>query len=98
MQKAKGYAWFSDGIVINFYFFLTLGPYLPRGLQRFSMLEINEDLYVFGGDKGDLFRDFQLEIYRLSCCSGDCIWSIINQELKEARSNVVIPVPDHFCT
>lgn len=97
MQKAKGYAWFSDSIVFNFYFFLTIGPSLPKRLQHFSMLEIYEDLYVFGGVKRDL-KDFPLEIYRLSCCSEDCRWSIINQELKEARENVAIPVPDYFCT
>ena len=64
------------------------------------MLEIHEDLYVFGGDKGELNDafDYQLEIYRLSCCSEDCEWSTINKKLKEARKNVVIPVPDYFCT
>ena len=77
--------------------FLTLGPYLPRNLKLFSMLEIYEDLYVFGGDIGHQ-SDFQTSIYRLSCCSGDCSWSIINKQMKEARKNVVIPVPEHFCT
>ena len=65
------------------------------------MLEIHEDLYVFGGTlkiTDDDEYDFQLKIYRLSCCSEDCTWTTINQELKEARKNVVIPVYNYFCT
>ena len=82
--------------LIYFLFLLTLGPPLPYNLKDFSMLEIHEDLYVFkdidfGGDRG--------AIYKLSCCSDDCKWSIIYQELKEiTRNQVAIHVPDSFCT
>ena len=59
------------------------------------MIEIQGDAYLFGGfDAGK----WNSAIYQLSCSSGICSWSIINQELKVARSYAVaIPVPDNFC-
>ena len=73
---------------------ITLGPPLPKALSRFSMLEINGDAFVFGGYGGG----YNSAIYQLSCSSGICSWSILNQELKVAReTTVAIPVPDTFC-
>ena len=73
---------------------ITLGPPLPKALSRFSMLEINGDAFVFGGYGGG----YNSAIYQLTCSSGICSWSTINQELKVARNRLVaIPVPDTFC-
>jgi hypothetical protein len=60
------------------------------------MLEIQEDVYLIGvhDDSGQ-----KSSIYQLSCSSGHCSWSIINQDLEVARFYAVaIPVPDSFCT
>ena len=82
-----------------FYFFLlllTLGPPLPKALYGFSMLEMHEDVYVIGGLGSGGYNS---AIYKLSCSSGLCSWSIMNQQLKVERGlTVAIPVPDYFCT
>ena len=80
-----------------FYFFLTLGPQLPKILHGPSMLEIQGDVFLFGGED-DIGKNSA--IYQLGCSSGICQpWSTINQELKTARRHqVAIPVPDSFCT
>ena len=74
---------------------LTLGPALPKDLYDHSMLEIQGDVFLFGGrDSGA-----NSAIYQLGCSYGICSWSIINQALKVGRvSPVAIPVPDTFCT
>ena len=78
-----------------FFFLLTLGPPLPKALNGFSMLEMNGDTYVFGGNSGA----YESSIYQLSCSSGICSWSTLNQQLKVGRYySVAIVVPDHFCT
>jgi hypothetical protein len=60
------------------------------------MLEMNGDTYVIGGWHGNAL---QSSIYQLSCSSGLCSWSTLNQQLKVAReSPVAIPVQDNFCT
>jgi hypothetical protein len=83
------------GRLFNIYFLLTLGPPLPKALGSFSMLEIQGDAFLFGGYGGG----YNSAIYRLTCSSGTCSWSTLNQQLKVARSfTVVIPVPDNFCT
>ena len=80
------------------YFLLTLGPPLPTALWGHSMLEILGDPYIFGGGSAGLPVHLPTAIYRLTCSSGICSWSTINQELKVPRSRtVVIPVPDNFC-
>ena len=72
-------------------FLITLGPPLPKGLESFSMLQIHGDAYIFGGSSGG----YNSAIYKLTCSSGICSWSTLNQELKVARSlPVAIPVPD----
>ena len=82
-------------INISFSFLLTLGPALPKGIYRHSMVEVQGDAFLFGGIYSGGSNS---AIYRLSCSSGTCSWSKLNQELKVAReSTVAIPVPDYFC-
>ena len=70
---------------------------MPKALYGHSMLEIQGDLFVFGGDaSGD---GYQSAIYKMSCSSAVCNWTTTNQELKIARSFLVaMPVPEYFCT
>ena len=80
----------------SFLFLLTLGPRLPKTLDNFSMLEMDGDIYVIGGYASG---SMQSSIYQMSCSSGLCSWSILNQQLKVARNYLeIIPVQDHFCT
>ena len=85
------------GFALSF-FFLTLGPQLPKILHGPSLLEIQGDVFLFGGEDGTYSKNSV--IYQLGCSSGICQpWSTINQELKYARRHLVaIPVPDSFCT
>ena len=76
-----------------FSFLLTLGPPLPKALSYHSMVEIHGDAFIFGGCCG-----YNLAIYQLTCSSGICSWSTLNQGLKVARyQTVVIPVTDSYC-
>ena len=69
---------------------------MPKTLWGHSMLEIQGDLFVFGGVSSDVE---QTEIHKMSCSSEVCSWATINQELKVARNNLVaITVPHYFCT
>ena len=94
------------GHLSNIYFFLTLGPPLPKALYGFSIVETQGDVFLFGGysvvavsGAGGTSGDINSAIYRLTCSSGTCSWSTLNQELKVGRySTVAIPVPDNFCT
>merc|ERR1712037_1012784 len=53
------------------------------------------DTYVIGGYGGGV----QSSIYQLSCSSGLCSWTTLNQQLKVARQcPVAIAVQDNFCT
>ena len=60
------------------------------------MVEIQGDAFLFGGNRhGNIYNK---AIYQLTCSSGICSWSTINQELKYARyDTVAFVVPDHFC-
>ena len=80
----------------HFPFLLKLGPTVPKFLDYYiSMLEMHGDAYIFGGDGGG----FNSAIYKLTCSSGICSWSTLNQELKVARiDTVAIRVPNNFCT
>ena len=81
-----------------FSFLLPLGPPVPKSLGGHSMLEIHGDAFIFGGDSGYYSGGYNSAIYQLTCSSGICSWSSLNQELKVARFlNVAIPVPDNFC-
>ena len=82
------------GHSFNIYFFLTLGPPLPKAIWGHSVVEIQGDAFLFGGGSSD----YNSAIYQLTCSSGICSWSTLNQELKVARYlTVAIPVPDNFC-
>ena len=75
---------------------LTLGPPLPKKLFGHSIVEIQGDAFLFGGR--DNTYNYNSVIYQLSCSSGICSWSTLNQALKVGRSyTVAIPVPDNFC-
>jgi hypothetical protein len=82
---------------ISFFpFLLTLGPSLPKAFYGFSMLEMHGDTYVIGGETSSAYES---SIYQLSCSSGQCSWTTLNQQLKMARSYLVaMPVQDNFCT
>ena len=68
---------------------------MPKILYSHSMLEIQGDLFVFGGYSSV----FQSAIHKMSCLSGVCSWTTISQELKTARRYLVaMSVPDYFCT
>ena len=82
--------------LFNIYFLLTLGPPLPKALEGPSIVEIQGDAFLFGGYGAG---GYNLAIYQLTCSSGICSWSTLNQALKVGRRyTVAIPVPDNFCT
>ena len=81
---------------VPFPFLLTLGPPLPKALRYFSMLEIQQDVFIFGG-QDSVSNSHNSAIYQLTCSSGICSWSTLNLELKLGRSlTSAIPVPDYF--
>ena len=62
-----------------------------------AMVEIEGDLYIFGGNTPD--EGIQDKIHKLTCVSRNCEWTTLEQKMKVARSNlVVIPVDNSFCT
>ena len=70
---------------------------MPKALIGHSMLEIQGDLFVFGGS--DENWNMQSAVHKMSCSSEVCSWTTINQELKVARESLVaMSVPDYFCT
>ena len=82
-------------LLLLFSILLTLGPALPKALEGFSMLEIQGDIFLFGGADDYIYS----AIYQLSCSSGICSLATLNQALKVGRRyTVAIPVPDSFCT
>ena len=68
---------------------------MPKAIKGHSLLEMQGDVYSFGGrDSSGAIS----AIYKLSCSSGICSWSTINQALKVAREELeVFPVPKTFC-
>ena len=81
------------------FFLLILGPALPKALTGHSLLEIQGDIFSFGGENGHTGNwNYNPAIYQLSCSSGICSWATLDQGLKFAREDAVaIPVPDSFC-
>ena len=80
-------------LTFHFLFWLTLGPPLPKALSGLSVLDFHGDAYILGGS-----YPYNSAIYQLTCSSGICSWSTLNQELRVARyDTVAIPVPDNFC-
>ena len=70
---------------------------MPKALLGHSMLEIQGDLFVFGGS--DENWNMQSAVHKMSCSSEVCSWTTINQELNVARNSLVaMTVPDYFCT
>ena len=69
---------------------------MPKRTERHAMVEIQGDLFVFGGlDKPN---SRQKAIHKLECSSNNCSWSTINQQMKTDRRDVVaIVVPNWFC-
>ena len=69
---------------------------MPKRAERHAMLEIQGDLFVFGGLDEPNSR--QTAIHKLECSSNNCSWSTINQQMKTDRRDVVaIVVPNWFC-
>ena len=78
-----------------FTFLFTIGPALPKGLLGNVLIEVQGDVFLFGGLDHD---DVNFAIYQFSCSSAICSWSTLNQALKVGRIyTVAIPVPDSFC-
>ena len=83
------------GHLSNIYFLLTLGPPLPKALYGISIVEIQGDAFTFAGEGGDGYNS---AIFQLTCSSGMCNCSTLNQELNVGRRFTgAIPVPDNFC-
>ena len=69
---------------------------MPKKLKGLSAVVLNGDLYTIGGrdENGDL----QTAIHRLSCSSGNCAWTTMDQELKTGKENLVaMAVPNDLC-
>ena len=92
----------------HFFFFLpTIGPRMRNeqgtlwGLCCFPMLEIQGDLYTFGGEsESHNDPDKKRTIFKLTCDNRKCKWSqFFSWSYRDERSHLVaIPVPDSFCT
>ena len=71
---------------------------MPKGLLWHSMVEVNGDLYVIGGQADQANGYDQKLIHKLSCNDGNCTWTTLTQQLKFAREgHVAILVNDSFC-
>ena len=80
-EVSKFFAWSS---------FLSSGPSLPKKIYGLSMIDFMGDLYAIGGFSEDAIEK---AIYKFSCVSGNCQWTILSQHLKVARgSTLTIPV------
>ena len=69
---------------------------MPKRIAGLSVVVLRGDLYTIGGfDENDTV---QSAIHRLSCSSGNCAWTTINQELKVGRGfPIVVPVSNDLC-
>ena len=87
----------SPKAIIKFSSFLALGPALPKALERSSMIELGDNLYIIGGESNDGFGN-QNEIHQLSCISDSCSWRTLTQQLTVDRISLVsLPVDNSFC-
>jgi len=74
----------------------TAGPKMPKKLRGLSAVVLGGDLYAIGGlDEND---DDQTAIHRLSCSSGNCAWTTMDEELTVGRAGQVsFAVPNNQC-
>ena len=69
---------------------------MPKKLYGLSAVVLNGDLYTIGGR--DEKNDYQTAIHRLSCLSGNCSWTTMDQELKNGRAyQVAMAVSNDLC-
>ena len=69
---------------------------MPKKLYGLSAVVLNGDLYAIGGD--DENYNEQTAIHRLSCSSGNCAWTTMDQELKVGREwHISMAVPNDLC-
>ena len=69
---------------------------MPKKLGGLSAVVLSGDLYAIGG--WDEYGDYQTAIHRLSCSSGNCAWTTMDQELNVARYySVAMAVPNDLC-
>ena len=69
---------------------------MPKKLSDLSAVVLSGDLYAMGGE--DDHGDYQTAIHRLSCLSGNCAWTKMDQELKFGRAyQVSLAVPNSLC-
>jgi hypothetical protein len=69
---------------------------MPKKLYGLSAVVLNGDLYTIGGR--DEKNDLQTAIHRLSCLSGNCSWTTMDQEIKVGREDhVSLVVPNNLC-
>ena len=69
---------------------------MPKKITGLSAVVLSGDLYAIGGRVEN--GDDQTAIYRLSCSSGNCAWTTMDQELKVARMDLVaMAVPNDLC-
>jgi hypothetical protein len=69
---------------------------MPKILSGLSAVVLGGDLYAIGGI--DENGDSQTAIYRLSCSSGKCAWTTMDQVLKVGRySSIALTVPYDLC-
>jgi len=73
----------------------TAGPQMPIKLWGLSAVVLGGDLYAIGGYGGN---NYQTAIHRLSCSSGNCAWTTMDQELKVGRGfQVAMAVRNDLC-
>ena len=68
---------------------------MPKRLYGLSAVVLGGDLYAIGG--GDENGDYQTAIHRLSCSSGNCAWTTMDQEYVGRDSQVAMAVPNNLC-
>lgn len=82
---------------VFFPFLPSLGPPLPKAMNRLSMVTINEEAFAFGGY--DSNYNYNGMIYKLSCKNRSCMWTTMDMELKVPRYRfVAIAVSNSYCT
>ena len=69
---------------------------MPKRLYGLSAVVLSGDLYAIGGRDENSY--YQTAIHRLSCSSGNCAWTTMDQELKVGRKDAIaMAVPNNLC-